>query len=160
MLGEAVPVKAHAPMLMITSRMPRFITAVVGAQGRTLSFKQFENGTVMIGGGLEGRAMPESNKTQLDYTGLAINARTALEIFPIMRQARIVRSWAGIEGMMADKIPVISPSRHAGAYHAFGFSAHGFQLGPIGGKIVSELILDGKSSLPVSPFRIDRFSDS
>jgi sarcosine oxidase subunit beta len=42
--------------------------------------------------------------------------------------------------------------------HAFGFSAHGFELGPIGGKIVSELVLDGKSRLPIALFAVDRFA--
>lgn len=158
MLGEPVPIKARALMLMITNRMSHFITPVVGAQGRTLSFKQFTNGTVMIGGGYEGKANPQNNETHLDYSGLASSARTASSIFPIMHDAHIIRAWAGIEGMMPDKIPVISPSQNEGAYHAFGFSAHGFQLGPIGGKILSDLILDGKSELPIEPFRIDRFS--
>jgi sarcosine oxidase subunit beta len=49
-----------------------------------------------------------------------------------MRHADIVRAWAGIEGMMPDGIPVIGPSgTHEGAWHLFGFSAHGFQLGPV-----------------------------
>ncbi len=157
MLDEPVPIEARAPMLMITSRMPHFISPVVGLQGRTLSFKQFDNGTVMIGGGHEGRANPETNETQLDYEGLATSARTATAIFPIIQKARIVRSWAGIEGMMPDKIPVISLSRNEGVYHAFGFSAHGFQLGPVGGKIMSDLVLEGKSELPITPFSIERF---
>ena len=158
LLGEPVPIEARAPMLMITSRMPHFITPVVGAQGRTLSFKQFTNGTVMIGGGYEGKANPQNNETRLDYAGLASNAKTATAIFPIMLKAQIVRSWAGIEGVMPDNIRVISPSQNEGAYHAFGFSAHGFQLGPVGGKVLSELILDGKSELPIAPFSIGRFS--
>lgn len=158
MLGESVPIEARAPMLMITNRMPAFVTPVVGVQGRSLSFKQFDNGTVLIGGGHEGIANSKTNETLLKYQGLATSASTAISIFPIMRSARIIRSWAGIEGIMPDKIPVISPSQHDGAFHAFGFSAHGFQLGPIGGKIMSDLILDGKTELPITPFRIDRFS--
>jgi len=158
MLGENIPVEARAPMLMITARMPEFVNPVVGAQGRTLSFKQFANGTVLIGGGHEGSALPDINKTQLDYSGLATNARTAVDIFPIMREANVVRCWAGIEGIMPDAIPVIGPGQAEGVFHAFGFSAHGFQLGPIGGKIISELVLDGAASLPIDAFRADRFS--
>ena len=157
MLGETVPIKACAPMLMITARMPAFVTGVVGTQGRTLSFKQFANGTVLIGGGHEGVAEPDTNTTLLDYSGLATNARTAKIIFPVMAKARLVRAWAGIEGIMADGIPVIGPSQAQDAYHAFGFSAHGFQLGPIGGKILSDLIVNGKTDLPITAFKVDRF---
>ena len=123
-------------MLMITARLPPFIKPVVGATGRTLSFKQFPNGTVLIGGGMLGRASPDENRTELDFTNLAINARTVWDLFPIMRSATVVRAWAGIEARMPDQIPVIGPSgTELGVYHAFGFSAHGFQLGPIVGRI-------------------------
>ena len=70
-----------------------------------------------------------------------------------------MRSWAGIEGFMPDNIPVIGPSQAEGAFHAFGYSAHGFQLGPIGGKILSDLVIDGSTDLPIAPFRIERFSN-
>ena len=64
-------------------------------------------------------------------SSLAVNARTVHDLFPVMRTAQIVRAWAGIEARMPDDIPVIGPSSTSdGVFHAFGFSAHGFQLGP------------------------------
>ena len=51
MLGEPVPLEVIAPMLMVTRRVPAFIEPVVILRGRKLSFKQFANGTVVIGGG-------------------------------------------------------------------------------------------------------------
>ena len=157
-LGEPVPLEAVALMLMITAPVAPFVKPVVGATSRTLSFKQFANGTVLIGGGHKGRAEPETNRTTLDYRQLAINAQSASAIFPCMRGADIVRSWAGIEGRLPDDIPVIGPSStQPGLWHAFGFSAHGFQLGPIVGAIVAELVTRGTSSLPIEPFSIRRF---
>lgn len=157
-LGNAVPLQARAPMLMITARMPPFLDCVVGAQGQPLSFKQFSNGTVLIGGGHEGHAFADTNETRLDYKGLAISAATAIRYFPVMKQARIVRAWAGIEGFLPDDIPVISLGQADNTVHGFGFSAHGFQLGPIVGKILSDLVLSGKTDLPITPFSIDRFN--
>lgn len=72
-----------------------------------------------------------TNRTVLDYGKLAFNARTAMEIFPCMAGAHIVRAWAGIEGMMADDIPVIGASSTSeGVWHAFGFSAPRFPARP------------------------------
>lgn len=160
-MGEPVPLEVIAPMLMIAARLPPFLKPVVGATGRTLSFKQFANGTVLIGGGMRGRAVPEENRTDLDFANLAINARTVWDLFPIMRGATIVRSWAGIEARMADDIPVIGPSgTEEGTFHSFGFSAHGFQLGPIVGRITADLITTGVTDLPISPFRIQRFNST
>ncbi len=160
MLGEPVPLRAYAPMLMITARMPFFVKPVVGAQGRTLSLKQFANGTVLIGGGVRGNAVRNTNTASLELGGLAGNARTAAQILPTMRGARIVRCWGGIEGYMPDGIPVIGPSQQEGAFHAFGFSAHGFQLGPIVGSIIADLVTTGVTEYPIGPFRIDRFDSS
>ena len=158
MLGEPVPLKVVAPMLMITSRVPTFIKPVVILRGRKLSFKQFENGTVMIGGGYLGRAYPDTNETDLDWTQLKNNARTVWDLFPIMREATIVRAWAGIEAKMPDDIPVLGPSRkHDGLFHQFGFSLHGFQLGPGTGDTMAELIATGNTNISLEAFRPDRF---
>lgn len=157
-VGERPPLRAVAPMLMISDRMPPFVGPVVSAASQPLSFKQFANGTVLIGGGYEGIARPESNDTELDFVKLARNAGTATRLFPLMRDSRIVRSWAAIEGRMIDDIPVIGASgTFDGLFHTFGYSAHGFQLGPIAGSIIADLIIDGSTSLPISPFSITRF---
>jgi len=158
-LGEPVPVKAVAPMLMITSRVPEFINPVVILRGRKLSFKQFRNGTVLIGGGHLGTPYPETNETTLDWAKLHESAQTVFALFTAMRDATIVRAWAGIEARMADDLPVVSPSsRHQGLYHQFGFSLHGFQLGPGAGAVMAELITTGKTNTPINNLSIDRFT--
>lgn len=157
-VGEDVPVQAQGLMLMITQRVPHFVDPVLGAEGRPLSFKQFANGTVLIGGGLKCSADPVRRFGEVDFMKLPSSAKTVTDLFPHLAGINIVRAWAGVEGFMPDDIPVISLSRKAPRLvHAFGFSAHGFELGPIGGKIVSELVLEGKSSLPIAPFAVDRF---
>jgi sarcosine oxidase subunit beta len=157
-LGEPVPLETIALMLMITAPVAPFLKPVMGATGRPLSFKQFRNGTVLIGGGYTGVAERDHNRTTLDFAKLALSARTVWDLFPVMRQAEIVRCWAGLEGRMPDDIPVIGPSAtQENVFHAFGFSAHGFQLGPIVGAIIAELIATKATNLPIAPFRIDRF---
>ena len=160
-LGEPVPLEAIAPMLMITARVPRFIEPVVILRGRKLSFKQLANGTVLIGGGHLGQVYRDENRTELDWRKLAESARTVAELFPVMREAAVVRAWAGIEARMPDDLPVIGPSRTAeGVFHQFGFSAHGFQLGPGVGALMAELITTGATNMPIEPFSIARFSAS
>ena len=157
--GDPVPFKVVAPMMMVSARLPPFLTPVVGAAGRKLSFKQMDNGTVVIGGGHFGGADPETGTTSLDFRALAVSARTVAELFPIMRTASVVRCWAGLEGFVEDGLPVIGPGTgEHGIYHAFGFSTHGFQLGPAVGRIVAQLVTEGRSDLPIGPFRIDRFA--
>jgi len=160
LLGEAPPLRIDAPMLMITEPVAPFLTPVLGAEGRKLSFKQFENGTVLIGGGHRGKAEPGLNLADTRLGGLRQSAATVVALFPQLRATRIVRAWAGIEGVTPDGIPVLGPSvASEGAYHSFGYSYHGFQLGPVTGRIIADLILHGVTDLPIAPFRIDRFSE-
>jgi sarcosine oxidase subunit beta len=157
-LGEVVPVETIAPMLMITSPVPHFIDPVVILRGRKLSFKQFPNGTVLIGGGHLATADQDHNETVLDWRKLTESARTVFELFSVMRGASIVRAWAGIEARTADELPIVGPSgRHEGLYHQFGFSAHGFQLGPGAGAVMAELIVNGGSQTRISELAIGRF---
>ncbi|WP_257170398.1 FAD-binding oxidoreductase [Bradyrhizobium sp. SRS-191] len=158
-LYEGVAVETIAPMLMITSPVPHFIDPVVILRGRKLSFKQFKNGTVLIGGGHLATPYKELNETVLDWRKLAESARTVFELFAVMRSATIVRAWAGIEARMPDDIPVFGPSAvHEGLYHQFGFSAHGFQLGPGAGAVMAELIAHGGTQTPIGGLNISRFS--
>jgi sarcosine oxidase subunit beta len=158
LLGEPVPLEVIAPMMMITGPMPPFLKPVVGATSRPLSFKQMPNGTVMIGGGRRGTPLPDRNESDLNFRQLALGAQTVLELFPVMAGATLVRAWAGLEARMPDDIPVIGPSSTSeGVFHAFGFSAHGFQMGPGVGAIVAELIANGSTNLPISAFDIRRF---
>jgi sarcosine oxidase, subunit beta len=160
MVGETLPHIEFAPTMMVSARVPKFLDPVVVGTGRKLSFKQTENGTVVIGGGILG--IPDLDAETADPVAerLIESARTVYDLFPIMRTATIVRCWAGLEARMPDEIPVIGPSTMAAnLWHAFGYSGHGFQLAPIVGALLADLIMDGKSPLPLEPFRAGRFNE-
>jgi glycine/D-amino acid oxidase-like deaminating enzyme len=42
---------------------------------------------------------------------------------------------------------------------ATGFTGHGFAMGPIVGRLVAELITDGKPSIDLRAFRFSRFAE-
>lgn len=158
-LDEPVPLEPRGLMLLVTARVPRFNEPVVGLASRALSFKQTAAGTVVIGGALETPADRETEATTIDLRRVARSARTVSEVFPHLRNVPVMRCWAGIEGFMPDGLPVLGASaRHEGLFHAFGFSAHGFQLGPISGRVIAELATQGRTNLPIAAFRIDRFA--
>ncbi|MCC6305290.1 MAG: FAD-binding oxidoreductase [Rhodobacteraceae bacterium] len=158
-LGEPVPIIPFAPMMLVTTRLPPFCNAVVGAAGVPLSFKQMPNGTVVIGGGRPGRPDAATNRAETTFHPLRLSAQTCISLFPIMAEASVVRTWAGLEAEMPDQIPVVGPSlRHEGLYYAFGFSGHGFQLGLGMGEIMAELIATGATDVDLAPFSIGRFT--
>ena len=147
-------------MLLITSPLPPFLTPVIGSESRALSFKQLRNGNLLIGGGYLGTVNKKINNTELSFKQLSKNARSAQCLFPIAGKANIIRAWAGIEGFTPDNLPVISPGQKNGVFHAFGFSAHGFQMAPAVGKIISDLTAGTPNIYALDAFRADRFTNN
>lgn len=156
--GEPVPVSALSPNMLVTEPIPHFITPNLGVVGGDVYLRQIRRGNVIFGGG-RGESDPDVPRSRpLPEPGYAVMAK-ALQLVPQLAGVQVIRSWTGIDGEMPDDIPVIGPSRTTrGLIHAFGFSGHGFQLGPVIGAIMSELILDGRTDVPLEPFRIDRFA--
>ena len=66
--------------------------------------------------------------------------------------------WAGLRPYPPDGLPVIGsvPGRE-GLYVATGHGRMGITLGPITGKLLAQVILEGESPRELEPFRIERF---
>lgn len=77
-------------------------------------------------------------------------------VLPGIESASIERSWAGMIDMTPDAVPVIDEVK-PGLILAAGFSGHGFGMGPIAGRLVSEWIEDGRPGMNVSGFTLKRF---
>lgn len=158
-IGEPIPTTAKASMMMVTERLPRFCDPTVGSQSRALSFKQTEEGTVVIGGGHQGSNDLARETASVDFANLAHAARIAGEIFPCVRGAKIIRSWTGIEARTPDQVPVLGESRALpGLFHSFGYSGHGFQLSPAAGAAMAELMARGATNLPIGGLSPHRFA--
>lgn len=62
-----------------------------------------------------------------------------------------------MEAMTADHLPIIGPSPNAsGVFHSFGYSGHGFQLVPVLGAIMTDLIVHGGTNRVIEPFSAKR----
>jgi glycine/D-amino acid oxidase-like deaminating enzyme len=81
-------------------------------------------------------------------------------MLPSLPALGIARSWAGYIDATPDLVPVLGdiPALR-GLVLATGFSGHGFAMGPIAGRLVAELIVDGKPSLDIAAFRFSRFAE-
>lgn len=100
-----------------------------------------------------------SFNTSTDYEAMVEASENAIYRVPALEKAQIARGWAGLYE--------ISPDNHAilgkvpgleGFILANGFSGHGFQHSPAVGKVISELIVDGKATtIDISSLSIDRF---
>ncbi len=161
--GEPVPLVVKGPQMCVTEPVPYAIAPTIGLVVNKLEedlyFRQVKRGNIVIGGcgrGLADRdtlrsyVMPQHTLTQ--FTQLP-------RVVPALNRLSIIRVWSGIEGYLADDIPIMGPSaRVPGLYYAFGFCGAGFQLGPGVGDVMAELIHTGATSTPIEPFHIARFA--
>jgi sarcosine oxidase subunit beta len=77
--------------------------------------------------------------------------------FPAAAGAGVARAWAGLYDMTPDAHPIIGFVGD-GVYAACGFSGHGFMQSPAVGRAVAEELLEGASSLDLTPYRLERFA--
>jgi glycine/D-amino acid oxidase-like deaminating enzyme len=98
---------------------------------------------------------PSPNRTKVRRSLVELG-----RMLPSLPALGIARSWAGYIDATPDLVPVLGdiPALR-GFVLATGFSGHGFAMGPIAGRLVSELIVDGKPSLDIAPFRFSRFAE-
>lgn len=157
LFGDDIALGVRASMMIVTERLAPLLDPVVSVVGRALSFKQASQGTLVIGGGLQGAADLDRERSTVNFRELAKGARAASDLFPAVRGVRIARCWTGIEAQTRDRLPVIGASpRVAGLVHAFGFSGHGFQLVPVVGSILAELVVEGRTRREIVPFAPQR----
>ena len=154
---DPAPVATLAPNMAVTEPLPFFISRSIGVCGGDIYVRQVDRGNVVFGGG-DGWGDIELERSR----PLAPTTETAMakliDLIPALKGALVIRSWTGLDGEMPDHIPVIGPSlRHPRLLHAFGFSGHGFQLGPAVGEVLSELIVDGETPTDIKAFTIARF---
>jgi sarcosine oxidase, subunit beta len=79
--------------------------------------------------------------------------------YPPAADAPVVRAWAGLYDMTPDAHPIIGWVGE-GTYVACGFSGHGFMQSPAVGRAVAEELVQGESTIDLSPYRLDRFAGS
>ncbi len=96
---------------------------------------------------------------ELSETGLPDLVERAVHRCPSLLTATISRGWAGIRTLTPDGLAILgdAPER-PGLLLAVGMSGHGITHAPAVGLALAERIVHGRSkTLPLEPFRADRF---
>ncbi len=83
----------------------------------------------------------------------------AAQRLPLLEKAGLASHWAGLYEVTPDAHPIFGATPIDGLYLVGGFSGHGFMHGPISGKLMAEIMLDGAAiTVDVSMLGLDRFS--
>lgn len=158
LLGVRVPVMVDVNMLTVTETAAPVLDRVVTHAGGVLSLKQYANGTVAIGGGWQGRGGVDPDRREVDYENLLHNLRTAAQVVPALAGLRVLRAWAGFEGVAPDALPLFGPLPGFGHAYLLACARGGYALGPAQGLLMAELITRGRARLDTRRFAPARFA--
>lgn len=158
-VGIDIPMQEAMLEALVTEAEPHMFDQMLGTAEADFYGHQSKHGSFVFGGstGLEG--FTKDNGTPIcDSLTAPCVCRGIMKYFPILKDAKIVRTWAGWMDLCVDKVPVISAVDEVpGLVLACGFSGHGFGIAPAVGYQVAELIVDGNTSVDMSALRYNRF---
>jgi len=103
---------------------------------------------------------PEALGADVQFDEVARIMERASRCIPALGEARYQRGYSGAFDISPDWMPILDETAVRGLYVAVGMSGHGFKLSPAVGRLMADLITEGRSSLvDLRAFRLDRFHD-
>jgi sarcosine oxidase subunit beta len=162
-LGIALPLQIRLVGAIQSIPLPPLLAPVLGVAGGDIAGRQQVDGRLRFTGA--GRAWERDlidlganyDTVQPSAGEIAAVVARVSQVLPAFADAPVARVWGGLLDMTPDALPVLERTALDGLVVAAGFSGHGFCLGPITGQIIRELVIDARASLPIEPFRSDRF---
>ncbi len=176
MLNLYMPIKPRKGQLAVTEPIAPFMKATVQCAlyniikfrpetikdeavlklGSSLSIEQTEEGSIIIGGTREFEEFNDENT----FEAIEIMMNRATRFFPLLKNVSVVRYFSGFRPFTPDGLPLLGKvDAYDNFYMAAGHEGDGIALAPITGKLISEIICDGKSSYDLSDFNPNRFCE-
>lgn len=111
--------------------------------------------------GMSNPSEPPGFGQAVDEAWELVHLEAAIERLPLLERAGRQSGLAGLYEVTPDAHPIISNVPEVDGYFVVaGFSGHGFMHGPIAGKLMAEIMLDGAAhTVDVSMLDYGRFAD-
>jgi len=133
----------------------KYDTNIAGTKSEGVSIEQTENGNLLLGATREFVGFDKRTTVE----GLRTIARQTIRIIPQLKDVNIIRSFAGLRPYTPDGLPILGPvTGIKGLIIASGHEGDGIALSPITGKLIAQMIVDGRTDISLEEFRPDRFS--
>jgi sarcosine oxidase subunit beta len=157
MVGLRLPITTHPLQAFVTEPLKNFLDKVIVSSNLHVYVSQTDRGECVVGAEIDPYAS-YSHRSTLPF--LESTAHHALELFPCLKDVRVLRQWAGICDMTPDYSPIMGEVPGIrGFYLDVGWGTYGFKAGPVSGRRMAELIATGRTPELIAPFSITRFRE-
>lgn len=96
---------------------------------------------------------------QPTFDGRDTLVNSLAQMIPSLTEAQVVLQTACLRPLTTDKLPIIGEvPGWEGVYMATGHWTKGILLSPVTARIITDLIIKGHTSIPITPFSLNRFS--
>lgn len=155
--GLEIPVLPYRRHIAVTGPFPAVPrTNPMTVDFRTSLYFHPEGDGVLIG--MSDRDETPSFGTDVNWEFLEKMFEQAALRAPALAGAGVKTAWAGLYETTPDHQAILGPvSELEGFWCAAGFSGHGFMQGPAAALLLTQLLLDHKSEIDLSPFAFTRF---
>lgn len=154
-LGFDVSVRVRVNTVSVAQRAPPIVSTVIGHVTGLLTLKQKQNGTVLIGGGWQGRGTPTDGRGEVVPETLLTNLRLAQFAVPALGALRIIRAWTGFEASVPDFYPLAGAIPGVDNAYILACVRGGYTIGPYIGQLMGDMILDREPEMPLfDPARV------
>ena len=152
--GIPLPIHCYPLQAMVTQPYKPILTPHVSSPQVHVYVHQTSRGEFVIGGGSDPYPLYNTRATLDQRESLSA---AALELFPFLAQARLLRQWAGTTDMTPDYSPIMGLSPVENYYLDAGWGTWGFKATPICGVTMAELVATKKVPDLIKPFELERF---
>jgi sarcosine oxidase subunit beta len=154
MAGVPLPITTHILQACVTEPMKPLLDIVIVSSQMHVYLSQTDRGEFLMGAEIEPWTTYRMNGT-LNF--LQDVTRHALELFPQLEKARLLRSWAGLCDLSPDYSPILGETEVDNFHVSAGWGTYGFKAAPIVGVTLAELVATGRQPELIQPFALERF---
>jgi sarcosine oxidase subunit beta len=156
MAGIEIPNKPYRHEILVTEQVKHVLDPMIISFKTGIYFSQQECGAII--GGIGDPEEPTSYNIEGSLRFMKRMAKTMMELVPAFGHLNVLRQWAGLYDVTPDAQPNIGWTEGVNRFcQANGYSGHGFMIAPKVTELVAELIVDGKTSMPIDDLSLKRF---
>lgn len=148
LVGLRLPVDLAGLHVNVTEQREYFLKPMVQHIGRRLTLKQTTNNTFIIGGGWPARKESFPKRYSNYWESAAGNIGLAVRVLPMLKDVKLVRTWAGVWSYTSDFAPIVGESQVVPGFHVL-MAPTGFTLGPLVSRLLANYMASHEFSTPI-----------